>query len=291
MAHKYEELAERLRIRIEAGEWAVGTKLPGINRLAKEYRVGTDRMREAIVVLELDGLVVVRPGRAGTVVRDAKAPRHRLDLGDEVRRNELGYLFGAPTGHWSPVRMPTRGATDVPDEVAELLGVAGDDQVFARYRAVGPNGQAQQITTTYLHPDVVAAAPIVAEADTLPGGILDRLEQNYRAEDLGLGPLEWEEDIISRPPSPAEALELGMSTRRSVLVRIRAARDSTDRVVAADVMVVDGDKFSIRRKLRRADSARWPTSPAQGRNLPVGYTPADTPSTVNDPGRDHRQGS
>lgn len=262
VSYKHEEIAEDLRRRIAAGEWAVGTRLPGMNALARQYGAGNTVLQEAVAVLELSGLVVTRPGKAGTRVLAPDGGRRRLDLGKAVRRNDLGYLFSAPTGHWPPLREPSRQWQPCPGEVAEQLEVEPGSPVFARHRVVGPEGRAAQVTTTYF-PDDVARGSVIEGADTGPGGWADRAEQ-----DMGYGPLSWTTEITARLPSEDEARDLAISTRLPVLVTHRLHRSAQGKPVAVDVVVVDGRTFSYRVALSRGATARWPVSPATGRNTP-----------------------
>lgn len=62
----YEQLAEILRDRINAGEWATGP-LPSVKALQDTYDVGRDTVFRAIGVLRDDGLVFTVK-RRGTYV-------------------------------------------------------------------------------------------------------------------------------------------------------------------------------------------------------------------------------
>ncbi|MDG4857326.1 FCD domain-containing protein [Streptomyces sp. T-3] len=62
-----EQTADRLRDRIAAGEWPVGTRLPGETLLAKDLGVGRSTAREALRALTGEGLVQPRQG-AGVFV-------------------------------------------------------------------------------------------------------------------------------------------------------------------------------------------------------------------------------
>jgi GntR family transcriptional repressor for pyruvate dehydrogenase complex len=78
----YQQVAERLARAIAAGTHAVGDRLPAERELAAAYAVSRPTMREAIIALELDGLVEVRMGSGVYVLqprpRAAAAP---MDVG------------------------------------------------------------------------------------------------------------------------------------------------------------------------------------------------------------------
>lgn len=64
----YEHIAEALTARIVAGQYKVGSRLPSERDLAQAFAVSRPTIREAVIALELDGLVEVRVG-AGVFVR------------------------------------------------------------------------------------------------------------------------------------------------------------------------------------------------------------------------------
>lgn len=263
MPARYLDIAGDLQRRIDAGEWTPGQRLPGTAALARHYDAGKPIIAEAIGVLELHGTVRVR-SRSGTyVLAPTGSQRSPIDLGHQVRRNDLGYVFARPSGHWPPVGVPTRGWSTCPHEVAAILEVEAQQQVFTRRRAVGPDGRAVQLTTSYYPHDIASGTP-VEQVDTGPGGVYDRIEQ-----DLGHGPLAWTAHTSARLPTAEEAEALNMSTRLPVLVNTRAAANPAGRVVAVDVAVVDAGLFAVRWEISRDETAAWPVTAATARNKPV----------------------
>lgn len=65
----YKELARKLVSQIAAGTWPVGSRLPAERDLAQQYAVSRPTVREAIIALEVQGLVEVRVGSGAYVVR------------------------------------------------------------------------------------------------------------------------------------------------------------------------------------------------------------------------------
>jgi DNA-binding FadR family transcriptional regulator len=61
-------IAENLRQRILSGELAPGTRLPKQQELLVEFGVGKPSIREALQILEAEGLVTVRRGNVGGAV-------------------------------------------------------------------------------------------------------------------------------------------------------------------------------------------------------------------------------
>ncbi|HEX5262408.1 MAG TPA: FadR/GntR family transcriptional regulator [Phenylobacterium sp.] len=69
----YEKVAQDLSQKIAAGQYVIGQRLPSERDLAQAYEVSRPTIREAIIALELDGLVEVRLG-SGVYVT-ARLPR------------------------------------------------------------------------------------------------------------------------------------------------------------------------------------------------------------------------
>lgn len=58
----YEQVADQLAEKIAAGEYGVGQRLPSERDLAAAFAVSRPTIREAVIALELDGLVEVKTG-------------------------------------------------------------------------------------------------------------------------------------------------------------------------------------------------------------------------------------
>jgi GntR family transcriptional regulator len=80
-AARYIQLATLFRNRIASGEWPVGSRIPNVDQLAEAFSVARGTMREALGLLERDGLVE-RLRAKGTFVRKSPIePRtHNLAL-------------------------------------------------------------------------------------------------------------------------------------------------------------------------------------------------------------------
>lgn len=81
---RYAQLAELFRQRITRGQWRAGDRLPSLDELTKEFDVARVTVRQAMDLLERDGLVFAQQGR-GTFVT-AKPVRDRwLKLESSLR--------------------------------------------------------------------------------------------------------------------------------------------------------------------------------------------------------------
>ena len=76
----YRQIADQLRMLIRDGEYPLGTRLPAERDLAQQLGVSRPSVREALIVLEVEGLVEVRSG-SGVHVRSRETPASARRVG------------------------------------------------------------------------------------------------------------------------------------------------------------------------------------------------------------------
>lgn len=147
-------------------------------------------------------------------------------------------------------------------DIAALLDVEVGAEVLIRDRLMGSreDGRAYQIATSYL-PDWVARGTVIAEPDTGPGGIYDRLEE------MGHGPLRWSESVSARMPTPDEAAALDLPPGVPLLRVVRTTTSQARRVVEVNDTRMSAELFEIGYPIRRHPSARS-RSPSAGEGGP-----------------------
>jgi len=64
----YEAAVEQIKAQIEGGDWPAGTQLPSERELAEQLMIGRPSVREALRVLEVMGLIEIRPGQGSFVI-------------------------------------------------------------------------------------------------------------------------------------------------------------------------------------------------------------------------------
>jgi DNA-binding FadR family transcriptional regulator len=64
----YRQIADQIRALIKSGEFGAGSRLPPERDLARQFGVSRPSVREALIALEVEGLVDVRIG-SGIYVR------------------------------------------------------------------------------------------------------------------------------------------------------------------------------------------------------------------------------
>lgn len=257
---RYEEVADDLRQRIQAGEYAIGGTLPKYEQLTATYGVGRGVVSAALAVLEREGLV--RPvKRTGIVVLDWRRERRRIARGQLITRDpRRSYIFPAasrPDEKWEAHGRPIREYVPAPPHVAELLGVEAGIATLRRRRVTSPAGEPPfQLVDTWLSQEAVRDAPKIAEASTGPGGYIDRLEES------GHGPMSWTEYAYPRMPNREEAQLLEISEEMPILqttIHGKSARDN--RIIEVTIRVIPADRVELVTELRRDKSARWPVQP------------------------------
>ncbi|MBY5359999.1 FadR family transcriptional regulator [Rhizobium leguminosarum] len=69
----YRQVADQIRLMIASGELAIGQRLPAERDLAEQLSVSRPTVREALIVLEVEGLVNIRMGSGIYVIRQHAA--------------------------------------------------------------------------------------------------------------------------------------------------------------------------------------------------------------------------
>ncbi|MEU1277419.1 GntR family transcriptional regulator [Streptomyces sp. NPDC005805] len=232
----YLQVADALRDRIKAGEWAIGDKLPSRARIADEYRVGQSVAQRAMERLIIEGLLEGRAG-SGTYVR---RPRERLRMVRSRHRERRG---GSPfradmreqgkAGTWesrSTARVPA------PEPIAERLAIApGDPCVHTCYEFLA-DGQPVQLSESWEPMTITDGTPVVLpEMGPLAGaGVVERMRS--------IGVLIETAVEIPRPARATQHIAnlLGISVGDLITEVERTYYDRSGRPVeTADITVAD----------------------------------------------------
>ncbi|MBA2964755.1 MULTISPECIES: FadR/GntR family transcriptional regulator [Ramlibacter] len=106
----YRQIAEQLRSLIGKGEFDTGSRLPAERDLARQLGVSRPSVREALIALEVEGLVEVRIG-SGVYVRPPAGAR--------LNSKPPGHAATAAAAEWGPLEL-MRARELVEGEVAAL---------------------------------------------------------------------------------------------------------------------------------------------------------------------------
>ncbi|WPW33295.1 FadR/GntR family transcriptional regulator [Streptomyces atratus] len=83
---RYEQVAEQLRRHVAEAKLVAGDRLPGERELAERLRISRTSVREALVALEVQGLIEVRHGGGAYLRRDHLDLESMEELLDRKRR-------------------------------------------------------------------------------------------------------------------------------------------------------------------------------------------------------------
>jgi GntR family transcriptional regulator, transcriptional repressor for pyruvate dehydrogenase complex len=148
----YRQIADQIRALIRQGEFPVGTRLPAERLLSAQLGVSRPSLREAIIALEVEGLVEVRPGSGIHVVAsessvtDSHLNNAVFGPFEILRARHLieGELAAAAAQHANPKLIQRlRAALQVMREDIEnsVMPIRGDrlfHQAIAQAPGIGP---------------------------------------------------------------------------------------------------------------------------------------------------------
>ncbi|WP_416755576.1 GntR family transcriptional regulator [Streptomyces sp. FW42] len=225
MPSRRDTIADDLRERIVTGRLKPGDRLPSEAHLAAQYTVSTPTLRNALAVLQAEGLVekvhgkgnfIRRPVRRITYVGGRRTPdAHSVDLAPlsvtvhATRVRARGHLAGL-------LKMPTGSP------LTEIFCLGYEDE--------RPHSLARIYVPCDLAPAAVLREPLPYEA------VVTRLTE------LSPPPAEVREEISVRLPTPEEASTLRISSALAVLAVTRQTADTAGRVIEAALLVLPGDR-------------------------------------------------
>ncbi|MFD0340397.1 GntR family transcriptional regulator [Streptomyces sp. NPDC127117] len=225
MAPRRDAIADDLRTQISTGRLKAGERLPSEAQLAGRYAVSTPTLRNALAVLQGEGLIEKVHGRGNFV-------RH------PVRR--ITYVGGgrtpdAQTATDAALRMSIR-TTHLParGDLTALLRVSASSPL-TEFLCISHAGKSPHSLARIYVPRDLAPADGPSES-TLCKGVRARLAE------LRTPLAEVQERVSARFPTPREAATLRISSALPVLAVTRVATDTTGRVVEAARLVLPGDR-------------------------------------------------
>ncbi|MCW8377761.1 GntR family transcriptional regulator [Streptomyces justiciae] len=226
----YLAVADTLRARILAGEWAVGGRLPSRARLAEEYGVGRNVTQRAVDRLIAEGLLEGRAG-SGTYVR---TPRERLRM---VRSRHRGRAVLAERGRANSWDAHSETGVPAPEPIAERLAIAPGDLCVTTHYEFLADGQPVQLSQSWEPLALTDGTPVMLpERGPLAGrGVVARMRS------IGV----QVETVVELPrparATPAQAHLLGIGAGDLVLLIERTLYDAGGRPVeTADMVIPDG---------------------------------------------------
>jgi GntR family transcriptional regulator len=227
--------------------------LPSEDRLAERYGRSVPTVREALRLLQAEGLIEKHHGR-GNFVRRPRTPvlrtnsRHQWEKDRARQPLEERSQTGATerdTGLEIDdlVFHASYRETGADKELADAFGVKEGTALLernyrTRYRA---ENAPSNLVTSYLVRDVIAGNPDLLDdsKEPWPGGTQNQLYT------VGIEVGRIEERVSARPPTAEEAEELELPPGTAVIVVRKTSYDIHDRVVDISDITLPGDRTAL----------------------------------------------
>ncbi|MCO8306168.1 GntR family transcriptional regulator [Stenotrophomonas sp. NPDC087984] len=235
----FRQIADALREAIDKGRFREGDKLPSETELVDHFGVSRMTVRNALSLLQQEGLAVSEHGK-GVFVRP-RPPVRRLASDRFARRHrdqgKAAFTVEAEAAGSRPEvdSLEVKEERPSPDISARL---GSPRKVLARRRRYLLDGRPVEFATSYLPLDLARNTPI-AQPNPGPGGIYARLEEMGHRLD------HFDEEIRARMPSPAEVRTLQLASGVPVIHLVRTAFDSEGRAVEVCDTVMAADAYVL----------------------------------------------
>jgi GntR family transcriptional regulator len=253
MATKYDRVAADVRLKIKAGQWVAGTRIPAETDLAADYRVSLSTIRNALGLLEAEGLVDRQHG-TGTFVRaerqrlrrttdryqwEKDRARQPLDVRSATGATEYdsGLQMGSLNFH---AEYETVSADS---ELAHTFDIEVGTPLLRRTYLTQTEGETAPIgiSVSHLVIDMIANNPALLNDanEPWPGGTIHQLST------VGIEVDRIIDTIAARPPTPQEAVTLDIRAFTPVMTLRKVSIDVAGRVVEVADITWPGDRIEL----------------------------------------------
>jgi GntR family transcriptional regulator len=239
----FRQIADQLRTAIRDGRLSEGARLPSEATLMDHYGVARMTIRNALQLLETEGLTRAEHGRGVYVRRKPPIRRLASDRFARRHRKEGKAAFLAESeqfGARPDVDMIRISEMDPPSEIGERL--SHTEPVIVRSRRYSLDGTPVETATSYIPADIARGTPI-ADPNPGPGGIYARLEE------LGHTLERFTEEVTARMPTEAEVRQLELMPGVPVFRLIRTAYDTQGRAVEVCDTIMSADAYVLNYEL------------------------------------------
>jgi GntR family transcriptional regulator len=241
----YKQIADHLRAAIGQGRLAEGDQLPSEAQLMAHYGVARMTARNALRLLQDEGLITAEHGR-GVYVR-ARPPVRRLASDRFAQRyrkeGKAAFTVEAEQAGAAPrVDMIQVSQQEPPAEVADRLKLGDHDQVVVRSRRYLLDGRPVETAVSYIPADLAEGTPI-GDPNPGPGGIYARLEEQGHILE------RFTEEVAARMPTPEETRALNLPPGVPVFRLVRTAYDTDGRAVEVCDTIMSAEAYVLEYEL------------------------------------------
>lgn len=227
---RYQELAEELRASILAGEFGGSDSFPTESVLCARYAVSRFTVREALRVLQSEGLIQRRRG-SGTVIKPSSARNGAL----HQPLSNVGEILQYSRD--TQYRFSLRGLVSLPKQIATHIGAVGDSRWFHFHGPRTREGQAEPVAITDAYVPLELADAV---AQIVPDEAIFR--QLERHAEIKIGQVT--QDIQAVPAGAVIATALGVPRRSACLRILRCFHDADGRIIEISASHHPGDRFA-----------------------------------------------
>ncbi|MGW0968746.1 GntR family transcriptional regulator [Streptomyces sp. NPDC002516] len=226
---KYEEIAESLRARIAAGEFAPGDTIPSGRDLAEQWDVSRATAIKAVDVLRNDGVVVAKQG-TGFVVTETPVARPA----GARRAGSARILGGMPF-----LRIGVPDWSEPPARVAAALRLSPGVRALRRIRVLQlSDGTPNSCVEAWFPLEIAEASPRLADTAPIAEGTT-----RYVRRQTGRFPVEGVDVTTVRLATDEEADRLGVPPASAVAVLLHTAYDQEGRPLVCEEGVTPSSFF------------------------------------------------
>lgn len=237
----YEGLAADLREMVVSGKLLPGQRLPSEAELVATHRVSRNTVRQALGLLEREGLLISGQGR-GWYVRERNPIKWHISRPERNVRTDI-----SPADAWSddvreqgftPTEKRSVSILEPEPRMAARLGLADAEPVVVRRRLRYVDGELFASADSYYPKSLVGDTAIALPGDVLPG--------TYAVyEEIGHPWVRHIDEVVSRNATASEADLFGVQPGDPVVEVVRTRYAEDDRPVAAMITVAPGDRVII----------------------------------------------
>ncbi len=223
----YVQIAEAILEQIETGVLTPGDKLPPERQLSETYKVNRRTLRQALQVLEFQGLLKRRQG-AGTYIAEPKIEREASRLFPFTKgMQSQGYQTGGQV-----IMLKQQAAGEV---VAQRLRLSASSVVYYCHRLRFINQEAAMLEKFVLS---TTRFPNLEQYDLATNSLFEIMETQY-----GITVNKAQQSLEAVDATKYEADLLGIAVGAPLMLERRLSFDQDNRPVEYSKDVYRGDRF------------------------------------------------